>query len=562
MGKTLNYYLLSFLITIIGIILFLLNAKEIVIIPGLFIIAFFFMLAPCIYHALQDDQSYINKVFSITLLLMLLLTINYIFVITQGSVVGMEDQHGNIFEYSKIFSDNAKINFSEIISLSYAFVGMYMLYYFISIFTNFGISQIVYFIPQFLNVIFLMTIYLLVNRIHSHNIAIIVALLYGFQTWVLYFGQEMRTQTFGILLLFLTIVIIVIFKGKKNSKDFFPSILLICVLFSLVASAFVSIFLSSLVFIGFLLFEYLSPVFFKDFNNEVVFKLTTFLVFLFAFILYLYYITLNMFNIPDTIKWLFNNIETSSALNINTIVQSTNSDIKNILFSIVPLLNSLILRVYQVALLIYIYLSFKQKNYLSLLIISGFIPLIILYYVTIYIPVLNSPRILVFVYFLYVLGLSFCLITFFNKLDNQLLKKTAKIVIIFSTIFIIIISIVQMPNYIIGETKPLRAEGQIDAVTWYNADLPQNSLYNFVKYYNPNQTIISKNVVDYYYMKLLIDKNNKIEPDPGYRNKFLLILHDKFYGKEYVTRDSLSPSSNFNDYDMIYSNNDYLIFYK
>jgi hypothetical protein len=562
MGKNLNYYLFSLLITIIGIILFLLNARRIILIPGLLIIAFFFMLIPCVYNTFRDDKSYINKVFSIILLLILLFTINYIFVITQGSLVGMVDQHDHIFEYSKIFSDNAKINFSEIFILSYAFVGMYVLFYFISIFTNLGISQIAYFIPQFLNILFIIIIYLIVSRIHSHNIAIIAALLYGFQTWVLYFGQEMRTQTFGILLLFLTIAIIVIFKGKKNSKDFFPSILLICVLFSLVTSAFVSIFFSSLVFIGFLLFEYLSPLFFKDNNQKVFYTLTAFMIFLFAFILYLYYISLNMFNIPDTIKWLFANIETKSTLSINTIVQETNSDLKKILLSIVPFLSTLIFRLYQVALLIYIYLSFKQKNYLSLLIISGFIPLLIVYYVTIYIPLLSPSRTLVFTHFLYVIGLSFCIITLFNKIDNQLLKKTAKVVIIFTIIFIIIISIVEMPNYIIGETKPLRSEGRIDNVTWFNADLPQNSLYYFVKYYNPNQTIISKNVVDYYYMKLLIDKNNEIPPDPGYRNKFLLILHDKFYGKEYVTRDTLPPSSNFNDYSMIYSNNDYLIFYK
>ena len=58
-------------------------------------------------------------------------------------------------------------------------------------------------IPPFLNILIILAVYLVVARLHEQRTGLLAAMLYGWENMVHVLGQELRTQTMGVLLLFI-----------------------------------------------------------------------------------------------------------------------------------------------------------------------------------------------------------------------------------------------------------------------------------------------------------------------------------------------------------------------
>jgi hypothetical protein len=110
----------------------------------------------------------------------------------------------------------------------------------------------------------------------------------------------------------------------------------------------------------------------------------------------------------------------------------------------------------------------------------------------------------------------------------------------------------KLPNYIIGETNPIRSETPIDFVTYWNSDILQYSVNEFISSYAPNQFLYIYVPIQNYL--LLQQKRKNIVG-----GEKLSILQDKFYGDNYTYRDQILKYQMFKNFDKIYSNKDYIV---
>ena len=71
-------------------------------------------------------------------------------------------------------------------------------------------------IPPFLNLLILITVFLIVSKLVGYKIGLLSTLFYGWENQVLIFGQEFRTQTIGVLILFM--LLYMLFNQKKQIR--------------------------------------------------------------------------------------------------------------------------------------------------------------------------------------------------------------------------------------------------------------------------------------------------------------------------------------------------------
>ena len=182
-----NHYLLSLLLTLVGTLLFLVNARGL---SGLtvLLISILLMVTPSFYifsegHSLSSAQS-------LSLLLIPLFALQYIYYLQAGVPVGFTDPHRHIFTYWNLFTDSGKILFENVQSISLNFVGLYVLFRFLSLVSGSDIVTLAGVVPPFLNILIILAVYLVVARLHEQRTGLLAAMLYGWENMVHILGQR------------------------------------------------------------------------------------------------------------------------------------------------------------------------------------------------------------------------------------------------------------------------------------------------------------------------------------------------------------------------------------
>jgi hypothetical protein len=162
--SSLNYLFFLFL-TLIGTMLFLVNARGLSGISGLLPVSILLMICPTLLYIFFESCT-LNKRQSIILLLIPLFALQYIYHLQVGVPVGFTDPHNHISAYWRFFSDTGSMLFENVQHVSYIFVGLYVLFHVLSLASSLDIVMLAAVIPPFLNIIVIILVYLVVNRLH------------------------------------------------------------------------------------------------------------------------------------------------------------------------------------------------------------------------------------------------------------------------------------------------------------------------------------------------------------------------------------------------------------
>jgi len=241
-----NYYLLSLFLTLIGTLLFLVNARGLSGLAGLLPVSIFLMVGPALFYIFSARRLLTQRQ-SLTLLLIPLFALQYIYYLQAGAPVGFTDPHNHIFTYWKLFTDAGNILFENVQQLSLNFVGLYVLFRLLSLAGNIDIVTLAAVVPPFLNILIIVAVYLVVNRLHERRTGLLAAMLYGWEHMVLILGQEFRTQTMGVLILFTVTALLLILNRKTARSGVLAALILLA---GLVTTSFVCNFYALLVFTG------------------------------------------------------------------------------------------------------------------------------------------------------------------------------------------------------------------------------------------------------------------------------------------------------------------------
>ena len=95
------------------------------------------MVTPTLFYIFSERHSLSNAQ-SLSLLLIPLFVLQYIYYLQAGVPVGFTDPHRHIFTYWNLFTDTGKILFENVQSISLNFVGLYVLFRFLSLVSELG----------------------------------------------------------------------------------------------------------------------------------------------------------------------------------------------------------------------------------------------------------------------------------------------------------------------------------------------------------------------------------------------------------------------------------------
>ncbi len=550
---------------LIGVICLIINSNQYASFPGLLLFSLFFIIFPT-NIIFTKNSCYLTKSKSILLVFIPLIFLNYLYFIKWGSPVGFEDVHYHIFEFNQLFDQSGKISFSNAQQLSFNFVGLYVIFQFLANICNVNVIFLASLVPPIFNLIAIIFVYVIANRLHSHEIGLASMLFFGWENQVLIFGQEMRTQTLGTLLMFsLFAFIFISTKNKRKSPS--EVIVLILLLFGIVTASFVSIFYTFLILLSTLITPIIISKIYRSSKAGFIFSWKIFSLFIVFFIFYLLYIG---FSFSDTfsciLKLIYEMVQEKTSIS-SSISSNTGQTIYGIF---VQKFTYFFWSVSLLSALFYTSFSYTQKKTLSLLFIGTFGSLFAFCLLNGVIGLLSAGRVYAISFIFISIVISFGLLESAKCIKKPSIKSLSKFFFHLTMTLFIIVSVSKIPNYVIGNTEPLRSEEPIDLVTYWDSDLPQHSLVSYISsYMNDNQIIKSSMLIHRYeFMQVSSSKKfKKSQMVDNYSKNFIeptgfWILHDSFHGRDYTNRNLLPPSYLLQDFNKIYNSQDYAIAYR
>ena len=565
---------MSFLSIQLGILFLYINSKNLLDASGLLPISIFLIIIPAMINYLNIGNFKLSPFKSLSLLILPLIFMNYIYYIKAGAPVGFSDPHYHIFTYTYLLDEYYKIDFTSIMNISFNFVGLYILFKFIEVLSGLDIIQLACFLPPILNMIIVLLCYVIVNRLLSQDEALFATMLYGWQYYVILFGQEMRTQTMGVILIFSFVGVILISQDLQIIENDYPAnikIVSLLLLFGIVTASFVTIFYTSIMILTMLLCSVLSlHIAALKFKNPCI-TVQIFIIFVAFFISYLLYIGSSFLDVFSTILLLVKRtILSTDDLIVPSILSSAGGDVASPVAGIFAYyVNHLLLLLFIIFSIVYVMYFFNRKSTMHLIFFISFGALVSLWFYSIIFQLYFSPgRLYAIAFLLIATVISFG----FKRVQILLEKNHEKYPIMFYKICLILVmvmlvsaSIIQNTNYVIGETAPFRSIEYIDGTYYWDKNEPLYSLTSFLFSCAYNQTIyLNILLVNYYFLDVCKLKYLSISKYAFEKNKAkynnLIILHDKFKAQYYSYRYILPSPTYYISLNKIYSNDDYLLF--
>lgn len=557
-----NLYLLSLLSTLFGIILLISNAKNLIALPGLLLISIFLIITPAIIIALSYDSNNFSRIQSLSLVILPLIFINYLFYIEMDLPVGFQDIHEHIMQYQQLFGEQGNILFSNAQSVSFNFVGLYVIFRFLLQVTNLDLITMALLIPPFFNLIIVLTVYTIVNKLHSHKVALIAVLFFGWENQIIIFGHEIRTQTIGTLLLFTLLSLFMIHQKSFIKNLPYTKTALIIVVFSIVTTSFISILYTSMILLMIMITANILPELFKWPKKSICITWSLIGLFLIFFLSYLFHISAGFENMISTLINLFNEtIKTEGTISYSgPPIYGTFATNVNRMFWVIFLIFS---GFYAIDII-------KRKNLEGGVLFTGFGFLLVFWVFNFILKPLSPSRIYIVGFLIMAIVVSFGLFKMQNSQSYSRKWHTQFASRVFAYIIIALFvtsSVVQFPNYIIGETNPIRGEEPIDTIPYWDSDLPQYAVSSFLLSSAENQSIYLNILIENYYLRqVFITNNMKFYGRDSLVGTLipanqinLVLLHDNFKGQVYTHRNLLPKSEVYNQFSQIYSNKDYII---
>jgi len=541
-----------------GTLLLFININHLLNIDGILLVAVAFISIPILLTVFSEFK--INKILLLVLVFFPIILINYIYHIQNGSPVGFQDVHDHIYQYQHLFN-NGIIQFSQAQAISYNSVGLYIFYKFLDIIINTDIAWLASVIPPFVNIVITLVVFLLINRLFSFRLAIITTLIFGWSDQVLLFGHEFRTQTMGTLFLFCVLLLIAIFYLNKKTKSFRKTIIMLLLFGGLVLISFVSWIFAFIIFSMILI----SSVIFER-KKDILISPFMIIIFFLFFIFYIIYIGISLDSTVTSVVNLLENffVNELSSPRIGQLIYG----------SFIQWFMYCFWGIFIISSIYYLKEIFFKK--LDILKIAFFVSFVVLFLFGFILSIssgtLSTARVYIVIMILIGTVITFGIFKLFSGTKTKHNKIFIKL---FTTLFIILFistSLAKLPNYVIGETKPLREKTDIDKYNYWRLDNNDYAASSFMDSIYYNRTIHLHLLIKNYMLLKLYDKNQmpdakSIDPtgkliNTKIQNGDIILLQDKAWGNEYALRNLLPAKNAYYEYNALYDNHDYILFMK
>jgi hypothetical protein len=553
-----NRYLLYLLLVILGTTLLFINSKYILHSPGLLLLSVILITLPVILIIFSKIENKNIKLICLILVFLPLILFNYIYYIQIDLPVGFQDVHDHIYQYEHLFN-NGTILFSKAQSISYNSVGLYVLYKFMEVVSHTDIIWLVSVIPQFINILITLLVFLFINRLFSFKYALIATMIYGWNDTVLLFGHEFRPQTIGILLLFEVLLVIAIFYVNKEAKSYRKTIIILFLFGGLAIASFVSWVFALIIFISILI----ASLIFER-KKDILIAPSHMIIFCLFFASYIIFIGISLESTATTIINLLKTSFTNelSSPQLGQVIYGNFITWFMYCFWGIFVIGSIY------------YLKEILLNKLDILKTAFFISFSTLFLLGFILSTmsgtLNTARVYVVTMILIGMIIAFSIFKLLSAIKTQRNKVFIKF---FSTFFIILIistSLAKFPNYIIGNTQPIRETTEIDKYNYWRHEKSIDAASIFMKSAVHNKSLHLHMLIKNYLFLGLYDQNFKPKIE-SYDNKGhllynyikvndLILLEDKTLNQSYVNRNSLPPLISYKNFDTVYTNGDYILF--
>jgi hypothetical protein len=556
--KNIHVFELLLLFEIIGFVFFFINANQLFEFNGVLLISVVLFVFPSIYVAIFDTNNRISRYQSLLLLFILIVLINYIYYIRIGLPAGFQDVHDHLFQTEHLFV-NGHIMFDIAKSVSFNFVSLYTIHHSLTSICNVETIWTAVFIPPIFNIICALFAYLFVNRLFSHKVAIIATLFYALENTVIYFGQELRTQTMGTLILFgMLLVMIMIYSNKNMSK----SVILVLFLAALATTAFVPWFYTLILFIGILI----ACLIFEKKISALLTR-TTFFLFLVFFFAYILYIGTSLESVMGVFTELFEENFVESAL-------SATPDVGQVIYGdFIKWFTYSFWGLFIVSSLYYIKKIFsKEMNIFQIAFFGSFSFLFAFCYIASIFGSLSPGRVYIVVMLLIGIVISYVFLKIIPMVRNKKFNLILKTCISIFIILFVSTSLAKFPSGIIGNTQPIRGYTNIDDYEyWYVDDIDYTPSFFSMNYVNNKSLYLHMTIQRHMFMNLY-DQNKhpnqrEIEENASLYERIeknsVIILQNAEHGEKFAGRERYDSEIAYNNaFVRFYSNQDYYIYYK
>lgn len=468
-----NLYLLLVLIVLIGSIGFIGNAKHLIDIPGLLLASIIMMTTPALAVAFRRDSLGLSRLKSLTLVLIPIALLNFIYYITMGSPVGFQDVHTNINQYSHLFTDEGRISLPQAEALSFNFLNLFINIRFLVSSSGLDLPTIAAIAPPLFNLFIIIVTYVIVNRLHSSMVALISLLVLGWENQVLVFGQELRTQTIGTLLILSALSVIFLAMGKERDRILSRSTILIALLFGIVTASFVSFLYGLVLFTAVVV----TPPILSSLRHwpRIKHPLPRRLVVLYGAFLFIYlaYISRGLQNVLLAIQDIYRKaVSRSETPSLNAGQYVYGDFVKGATY--------LFWAIFILLAVLYFVDNLRRKNTVRMTFFAGFGSLLVFGLIDNLVGSLSPGRIYSVAFVVIALVVSSGLLDLSTRPARPRPGIILKLFACAVLMLFVVSSVAKLPNYIVGETIPIRSEEDIDVVPYWDSELPQYSAAVFL----------------------------------------------------------------------------------
>jgi hypothetical protein len=536
-------------------------------------ISLLLLVVPGVVVALGWTNHQFTRLESLSFVIIPLIAVNYIFSIKLGVPVGYDDVQANIVSYFQMFGSNGAILFQNVTAISYNFVGNWIIYRSLSELCNLDIVTLSLVVPPILNLVLTMTAYVFVSRVCSHNVALLATVLYGWESTVLFFGHEMRTQTAGTILLFSLISLVLIFaasKGRAFSRS--ESITILVVLAGLSTIAIVPIFDATLMLVTLVFAATVAlPFLFRwKLPRELAISWKSVFIF-FAFIFfYVAYVSGGFDAVFHTLKVQLDLAfaPTSSSVGVGSVgVGSVGQTLYG------PFLQAATYAIWIFFLLFSIWIArdvMKHRRTIPAIVFIALGSLLLFDLLDTVTGSLSSARIYVVAFILVAVVLAIGIFKIQRTYVGSKYRLAVQVLIL-AIILLQVVTVAKLPSYVLGELSPIRGDAPIDRVPYWSSDLPQYAVASYISRSANNQTVYPEILlVNYRLQQVGLANNLTFAPalvtgNPSAKQAplgagDLVILENQFNGQNYTYRNELPPSTAYQGSSAIYANGDYVIY--
>jgi hypothetical protein len=131
--------------------------------------------------------------------------VNYVYAMASRLPVGFVDVHVHLVHTLTVFDSSGHLDFSRAQTISFNFVGLYVLARSFSLVTSIGLVGVAVALPPAINLSGILVIYLVMRRLLPLEIAQLAIIFVGWENTVILYGSGFITQTPAFLMIFLAL---------------------------------------------------------------------------------------------------------------------------------------------------------------------------------------------------------------------------------------------------------------------------------------------------------------------------------------------------------------------